>query len=566
VSTNTSTATPISLTFNDTDPVSLNPGTIHMIDLATAPAVTKNLNFVSGADGVQTVKFTFSDGANAVDGSSGLQLSFGGQPLYLHYGQTNGLIDYTILVATTSSALAPNGVSTTGANVAYWIDINPDPSSGVGGTYTMHSNGVISNGTETTATNLSSVGGGNDSSKVISNIGGTTQDVFLTTKVGLTVNTNANAIGIGAGQSFSGTDGIRFDFTNGNVTGNGGNAVYTADGSHNTTNQFRQELSLTAGSSNADITVKAILAEIVDDGVYYGDPSGETLITITGIHVYSGTLAQVQAGTATEITDGQNVNGIIMNYSFNPDGTVNIVGMQSGWTFEIETTSSFSALQIDSLSTTGNYKLGYFSYGESSAGDPVDLSYSIVGIDGDGDTVNGTLDAYLYPASATKSGIDDSTPNDNLTGTNNIDYLLGNLGDDVLSGLGGDDLLIGGPGNDTLTGGLGKDTFLWQAGDADIAATDTIKDFSKGPDGDVLNLADLLQGENSGNILSGGFLTSANYNGGNTTLVFDTNGAAPGGATQTIVLEGVDLTNGNSYSTSEVLNQFFQDGNLKVDS
>jgi len=550
VSTNISTTNPLSIEFVDTNPVSLTPTAIHMIDLATAPAITENLHFVSGADGVQTVRFTITDGVAAIDESTGNQLAFNGQKLYLHYGQTNGVIDYTIIVATTSSAPAPNGVLTSGSNVAYWIDINPDPLSGAGGSYTMHSNGVISNGTETTATNLSSVGGGNVTLKAISDIGGTTEDVVLTTKSGLTVNTNSSAIGIGNGQSFNGTDGIRFDFTNGTVSGNGGNAVYTADGTHNLTTSFKQEISLTAGASHADITIKAILAD--SDNVYYGDASGETPVSITAVRVYSGTLAQVQAGTATEIHDGQSVNGITLDYTINADGTINIVGLQSGWVFVVETTDSFSALQIDSLNTTGNYKLGVFAYGESSAGDPVDLSYNIVGVDGDGDTVSGTLAATLYPASATQSGINDGTPNDTLIGTINTDYLLGNLGDDVLSGLGGNDVLVGGAGTDTLTGGDGVDRFVMTNGDG----PDIITDFTLGnlnpANGAVSANADILD---ISDVLAGAEITAAEFaaspgsfitfvqSGANTNVVLDLDGVAGGTTHVVATLQNTTATN-----------------------
>jgi len=549
VSTNVSTTSPLSIEFVDTNPVSLTPTAIHMIDLATAPAITENLHFVSGPDGVQTVRFTFTDGAPAIDESTGNQLAYNGQNLYLHYGQTNGVIDYTIIVATTSAALAPNGVSTAGLNVAYWIDINPDPASGVGGSYTMHSNGVISNGTETTATNLSSVGGGNVTLKAISNIGGTTEDVILTTKNGLTVNTNSSVIGIGNGQSFNGTDGIRFDFTNGTVSGNGGNAVYTADGTHNLTTSFKQEISLTAGASHADITIKAILAD--SDNVYYGD-TDEAPVSITGVRVYSGTLAQVQAGTATQIADGQSVNGITLDYTINGDGTVNIVGLQSGWVFVVETTASFSALQIDSLNTTGNYKLGVFAYGESSAGDPVDLSYNIVGVDGDGDTVGGTLSATLYPANATQSGINDGTPNDTLTGTINTDYLLGNLGDDVLSGLGGNDVLVGGAGTDTLTGGSGVDRFVMTNGDG----PDIITDFTLGnlnpvngavsANADILDISDVLAGAEitaaQFAASPGSFITFV-QSGANTNVVLDLDGVAGGTTHVVATLQNTTATN-----------------------
>jgi Ca2+-binding RTX toxin-like protein len=199
------------------------------------------------------------------------------------------------------------------------------------------------------------------------------------------------------------------------------------------------------------------------------------------------------------------------------------------------------------------------------------ISFGYTATDSDGDSLSGTVsiinqNSNTLMGTAGNDALGGGTGADLLAGGTGNDILNGGAGNDILNGGDGDDILIGGLGNDTLTGGSGKDTFLWNSGDAGLGATDTIKDFAKGLGGDVLNLADLLQGENAGNILSGGFLTSATLADGNTTLVFDTNGAAPGGATQTIVLEGVDLTNGNSYSTSQVLNQLLQDGNLKVDS
>jgi Ca2+-binding RTX toxin-like protein len=460
----------------DDGPISLTPTAIYIIDQATSPSVTEDLNFVSGTDGVGTVRFTFTDGAVATDASTGNQLAFNGQPLYLHYGQTaDGAIDYTILVATTSSALTPNGVSTSDPSVGYWIDINP-----AADTYTMYSNGVISNGTETTATDLSSVGGGNVGSKALSNINNNTQeDVLLTTKSGDTVNTNQNYIGISQGQSLDSTDGIRFDFVNGTVTGSGGNQVYTPDGTHNETTQFRESIYLTAGASHADVTIKAIDAD--SDNVYYGDPSGETAVAITGVHVYSGTLTQVQAGTATEIVDGQVVNGTTLHINI-VNGVVTITGLQDGWTFQVNSTDSFTALQIDSLATTGNYKLGAFSYGATSAGDPVDLSYDITGTDGDGDSITGSIDATLYPAATTYNGTSSADLMDHNTDTTGHTF-LGNGGDDILIGGSGNDTLIGGAGNDKLTGGGGNDLFVLDGhsnAGVSLSGQDIITDFGAG--------------------------------------------------------------------------------------
>jgi T1SS-143 domain-containing protein len=524
--------------FEDSVPTSLTPTEVNIIDQATAPDVTEPLNFVAGADGVGTVRFTFNDGAIATDTSTGNQLSFNGQPLYLHYGQTNGVVDYTILVATTSAASAPTGVATGAAGVAYWIDIDP-----AANTYTMHSNGIISNGTAVTATNLSSVGGGNTATKALSNVGGTNEDVLLTTASGKTVNTNSTQIGLGNGQSFTVGEGIRFDFVNGSVSGNGGNQLYTPDGSHNSVKSFQEQINLTAGASHADIKVTAIAAD--SDLIFWGDAAGETKVAITGVHVYSGTIQQVNAGTATDVTSQ-------VTLTFNPDGSVNIVGLQDGWIYQVQTTNNFSAVQVDALATTGNYKLGAFSYGASNAGDPVDLSYNVSGTDGDGDAISGTLNATLYPAMATYNGTSSGETIDHHADTT-AHYYLGNGGNDILIGGSADDVFVGGAGNDTMTGNAGSDRFILTNGDG----VDTIKDFTVAASGgDVLDIGD---------ILAGAQITTAQFQAapgsylifdtttqpGSTIVKLDVDGAGAGTTTQTVVtLEGT-VTNLNTLLTNQ---------------
>ena len=107
------------------------------------------------------------------------------------------------------------------------------------------------------------------------------------------------------------------------------------------------------------------------------------------------------------------------------------------------------------------------------------------------------------------------------------DFLEGGAGDDIIFGQEGDDTITGGLGNDLLSGGSGDDTFIWNAGET---GTDTLTDFAVG--GDVLDLADLLQGEESAGDLSG-FL-SITDNG------TDADGGGDfGSPDQTIVLQGV---------------------------
>jgi hypothetical protein len=559
--------------FTDVGPSIIAPDGLYLENkgvIGTSDQFISDLNFVSGADGVGSVLFNSTDidvaagttplvagaGTSSVVAKDavGNELKVSGETLYLY-------------LSSDGTALTASVGTTSGGTVGYTITLDGDA-----GTYTYDQEAKIANGTEITATDLSSVGGGNVEAKALSNLDGGTEDVLLTTKTGETVNTNANAIGIGTGQSLSVGDGIRFDFVNGQVTGNGGNAVYTPNGDHNTTTQFREEIGLTAGGSHADITVKAILAETIDDYKYYNDDGGETPITITKVTVYSGTLLQVQAGTAGVVDN--NTNGLAV--TINQDGSADIVGLQDGWTFEIQTTADFSAVQIDSLSTTDNYKLGAFSYGADSDGEPIVLDYNIVGTDGDGDSIDGTVDVTLYPDSIADSGTNltgDSEANV-LLGTNGVDALSGAGGNDTLAGNAGDDTLTGGLGNDILTGGSGADTFVWLDGDEVGAPTDTITDFTVGAGGDVLNLADLLQdeevgvptladylsftlGDGDGDSSSDDTIINIHVDGDNVTI------------DQTIVLQDVDLGAGtvaDNVTDQTIIDNLLAGNNLDVDS
>jgi len=143
------------------------------------------------------------------------------------------------------------------------------------------------------------------------------------------------------------------------------------------------------------------------------------------------------------------------------------------------------------------------------------------------------------------------------------DTLYGDAGNDILYGQGGNDILIGGKGNDILYGGAGDDIFRWEFGDAgtvDVPAHDVAKDFGNG--NDKLDLADLLQGENSGNLTQ---YLNFSYDGANTQVQVSSTGVLnTSGYDQLITLEGVDLTGGSS-DQSAIINALISQGKLVVD-
>ena len=172
----------------------------------------------------------------------------------------------------------------------------------------------------------------------------------------------------------------------------------------------------------------------------------------------------------------------------------------------------------------------------------------LYGGDGNDTILGGIGNDYLYGEAG----------NDNLQGGDGNDTLSGGAGNDILVAGLGDDILIGGAGNDTLTGGAGSDTFKWVLADKGAAGTpalDTITDFdpaTAGSGGDVLDLRDLLTGENhttgTGNLSN--YLHFEKI-GADTVLHISSSGEYLAGFNaakdvQVITLTGVDLVAGFS--------------------
>jgi len=163
--------------------------------------------------------------------------------------------------------------------------------------------------------------------------------------------------------------------------------------------------------------------------------------------------------------------------------------------------------------------------------------------------------------------------NDTLNGGAGNDILRGGAGNDTLNGGDGNDILIGGKGNDTLTGGAGVDVFKWDRGDDGVAgspARDTITDFNKNAvaqGGDILDVRDLLQGENAGNLVNyihfeksgSDTIINISSNGGYAGDAHNVSGSfSSGNTTQQIVLSGVDLTTGQTSDAAIIANLLSQ--------
>ncbi|MBS4018997.1 MAG: type I secretion C-terminal target domain-containing protein, partial [Dechloromonas sp.] len=185
------------------------------------------------------------------------------------------------------------------------------------------------------------------------------------------------------------------------------------------------------------------------------------------------------------------------------------------------------------------------------------IAFSI--IDNDGDSASSTLALTVQP------------PPDKIMGGTGSDTLVGTAGDDYIDGGAGNDLIIGGAGADILKGGAGSDTFQWSFGDqgnVGLPAQDRITDFTLGSGGDVLDLRDLLQGENADNLTEYLHFSAV---GNNTLLQISSQGQFSGSnhaamSDQEILLHGVTLNSlaGAGATDAQIISELLK-ANLKVD-
>jgi len=212
---------------------------------------------------------------------------------------------------------------------------------------------------------------------------------------------------------------------------------------------------------------------------------------------------------------------------------------------------------------------------------------ALEGGDGD-DTLNGGDDNDVLAGGNGTDVLNGDAGNDILRGNAGNDTLNGGIGNDLLEGGSGNDSLNGGAGTDTLLGGAGNDTmdggaadgvtdlFRWELADRGVQGTpaaDTINNFSvasASAGGDVLDLRDLLQGENH-NIGTGNLtqFLSFELNAGNTIVHVSSTGGFGGGYSlskedQSITLTGVDLVTGYA-NNQAIIQKLLDDQKLITD-
>ena len=263
-----------------------------------------------------------------------------------------------------------------------------------------------------------------------------------------------------------------------------------------------------------------------------------------------------------------------------PDG----IELKSVGHTEVSTTVTISGTYGElEVSPNGDYTYTPYEGNQALPDDAVEsFEYTVVDLsDGSEQTatlsiavanVDYSLDDSDNVALAQVGGetLDAQDGDDVLVGSEANDTLIGGAGDDHLLGEGGNDTLIGGAGNDILTGGEGDDIFRWNAGDQGSGtspAVDFITDFNANDtaEKDSLDLSDLLQGEESGDLTD--YLEVAEVD-GNVVINVKPGGGESEDVSQVITLENTSLSDLGAAgdSQTEIINSLISGGHLNVDN
>ncbi|PLY07109.1 MAG: hypothetical protein C0622_00270 [Desulfuromonas sp.] len=428
------------------------------------------------------------------------------------------------------------------------------------------------------------------------------------------INGTANRVGVtggssgGGGQDVGLDETIRVDFVE-DFTGTPASTGYTEAtvdlhfDNHVLVNGAETSFYVSPGKISS-VNIRAyddadfVLDTENEDPDNVGDIYNDTVDTITKVEIN---------GVEYTVNDVDPLDGYMV--IFEADGTVTISGLKNNDSVVVYTVDGFTTIEYayvdgdayvnETLELTGlvdgadqSFSLQGFGASAFIPGDALTMNFDLEVFDGDGDTayVEDGIQILLSPddhiiihgTDGDDSGVDAlETSTDQaatIIGYDGDDELIGDSGNDILIGGDGDDLLIGGEGDDTMTGGLGVDVFQWELNDQGTAgdsAVDTITDFDTATvanGGDILNLADLLIGEESSDLIN--YLRFDTNVDGDAVIQISSSGAftdtddaaaIASKVDQTIVLNDVDLTDLGGATDQDIINHLVDSGKLITD-
>ncbi|WP_378006067.1 DUF5801 repeats-in-toxin domain-containing protein [Aeromonas jandaei] len=551
-------------------------------------------------NGLGSASFLFDlDGSVANNyGADGGSLRFSSSLDGANSGMTAGGLPITY--ALSSDGLTLSG--STAAGTIFSVVLNPG-----NGTYAVNMVGAVDGGTTTVSFDslgYDFVGGNTAWAGFVTAANDDSRDLLLTPIGDGTVNTTASTGGIGGGASVGSGEAMRVDFVIdlAGTPSSGGSGYLDAskrnhsfDGHYNVNGGSALFTGIKAGGSSVMVVARQDSSSASPSDNVIGDGVMESLTAIAIAYGGATKIVTLSGGVNQDVT----VGGHIFNVAFTDadPGTGVVYVATVGGVLDNTRLSAYTADGYNSLefhyASGSDFKIGDFGTSIPAPGVPVDFDLGVIVTDGDGDSVNSSININLMPdvpytVDMHAAGSDTvitllgdqldaigSAHNDTLTGNNLDNILFGGDGDDILRGMAGADTLVGGAGNDTLIGGIGadilvgdsgRDTFKWSSGDATSTGVDVIKDFQPGVGGDVLDISELLSGEHADATSLDAYLTFSSGPGtGKSTLTIDIDGSGSGNVTQTIQFDNIDLTLGGTRSDQTIIEDLLNQGNLKVD-
>ncbi|WP_020162669.1 retention module-containing protein [Cycloclasticus pugetii] len=546
------------ITFEDDGPTVIAPEVAYVTNSGSASALLIPLDFDNnvddnyGADQPGTVTF-----ANiAVSGTDSGQTA-GGSIIYLY---TNGtiVIGSTLVAGTYADAIHPDNVG----NKVFTVDLNLDSDlATMTDSYSVTMFQQIDGATATfdTSDSIFDITGGNTNYTFYTDTTGVNPTALVTPSGdGTSINTSDNGIGIkggGNGLSIGTNETIRVSYVD-TVSGVPlSNLAYVEPADHTlgdnvTVNGATAGFLLNNGTT--DVAIRAYDDDDDDDMVSDGTLDVITTVVVGGVNFI--------------IADGNDTKS---GYSvtWNVDGSVLVEGIGDGDQVQVFTEDGLTTVEYQYVAGTP-FLLSGFGAAIPVPGELLRIDLDLEVEDGDGDTVI-VEDAIVLSISPDDHVIIEGTPG-NDDGVDSLDAtpgqaatLIGYAGNDSLNGADLNDILVGGLGSDTMSGGTESDTFVWNAGDAAGSPADIITDFNDAGETDVLDLSDLLIGEESGTLTD---YLSVNESGGAVVINVSTEGGA--GDSQVITLENttfVDL--GITGATqADIVDQMISLGHINIDS
>ncbi|WP_220250952.1 DUF5801 repeats-in-toxin domain-containing protein [Billgrantia montanilacus] len=379
--------------FLDDGPSAFTPDNASLVE-----GFTGNINFadVAGSDGVGNVTFLVTEGSPVLD-KGGNQLFLNGEPLFYSYEVGNE----SVLLAKTDED-----------DLGFKITLNP-----AADTYTISDVGEIYTIQELSFDLVGFNGGNSSLYDLSSSAEGASQGVLISTTSGETLNTSSSpnrGLGVSSSQGISDGEVARFNFVD-DLTLSGSDASWARNIS---ATQFEQKISYAnqGGSSKVNFTIQAFkdVTTLFDGGEGdLIDTGNLVVLTADDITIYDGNNNVVVHGT----------NGLTVSAS--ADGTITVKGMGDGWRFEVNSSEAFQAIEVEGASETKPFTLNDFSYGAIDHAVGNGLELELEGVDGDGDSANGTIDVETPEPSLLLVG--NNLDND-LTGEGGADILIGDLG------------------------------------------------------------------------------------------------------------------------------------------